>query len=106
MKKKLIGILLMMVVATQIFPVDGLRFWSQIMQSNDEISSSTMLTIEEEEVEEIQFKLKNVDSSKSYFYERLTVTALNQINYAIIAHLGSVIDRNDPILIPPPNPTA
>jgi len=106
MKKKLIGILLIMVVATQIFPVDGLRFWSQIMQSNDEITTSTMLTVEEEEVEEIQFKLKNIDSSKGHFYERFTDISMNQMNYANIAHLGSVIDRNDPILIPPPNPTA
>ncbi len=105
MKKKLIGILLILVVATQIFPVDGLRFWSQIMQSTDEISTNVLLTIEEEEVEQIQFKLKNIDASKVHFYERLSNVSNGQAVYKIISHIGEVIDRNDPILIPPPNPT-
>ncbi len=105
MKKKLIGVLLILVLSTQIFPVDGLRFWSQIMQSNDEISTSVLLTIEEEEVEQIQFKLKNIDSSKAHFYERVTNVSTAQAVYKIISHIGEVIDRNDPILIPPPNPT-
>jgi hypothetical protein len=105
MKKRLIGILLILVLATQIFPVDGLRFWSQIMQSTDEISTSVLLTIEEEEVEQVQFKLKNIDSSKAHFYERITNVSNVQAVYKTISHIGKVIDRNDPILIPPPNPT-
>lgn len=106
MKKRLIGVLLILVLSTQIFPVDGLRFWSQIMQSTDEISTSVLLTIEDEEVEQIQFKLKNIDSSKAHFYERVSNVSNAQAVYKIIAHIGEVIDRNDPILIPPPNPTA
>jgi len=104
MKKRLIGILLILVLSTQIFPVDGLRFWSQIMQSNDEISTSVLLIIEEEEVEHIHFKLKNIDSSKAHFYERITSESTVQAVYKTISHIGEVIDRNDPILIPPPNP--
>ena len=104
MKKRLIGLILTLVLATQIFPVDGLRFWSQIMQSTDEISTSVLLTIEEEEVEQIQFKLKNIDSSKAHFYERIINVSNAQAVYKTISHIGEVIDRNDPILIPPPNP--
>jgi hypothetical protein len=106
MKKRLIGIFLTLVVGTQVFPVDGLRFWSNLIQSKGHTTTATLLAFEEEEVEEIQFKLKTIESSKAYFYERFTDLSLNQITYGIVAHLGCVIDRNDPILIPPPNPTA
>lgn len=106
MKKRLIGILLTLVIATQVFPVDGIRFWSNLMQSSDHNTTSASLALEEEEVEEVQFKLKNIESSKVHFYERFIDLSLNQIKYGIVVQLGNVIDRNDPILIPPPNPTA
>ena len=50
--------ILTLVVATQVFPVDGLRFWSNLVQSNTQASTTTLLALEEEEVEEIQFKVK------------------------------------------------
>ena len=58
MKKRIIGILLTLVVATQVFPVDGLRFWSNLVQSNTQATTASILALEEEEVEEIQFKVK------------------------------------------------
>jgi hypothetical protein len=103
MKKRIIGILLTLVVATQVFPVDGFRFWSNLVQSNTQATTASILALEEEEVEEIQFKVKNIESSKAHFYDRFNDIALNQITYGIVAHLGCVIDRNDPIFIPPPN---
>lgn len=104
MKKRLIGIILTLVIAAQVFPVDGIRFWSNLMQSSDHNTTSVFLAIEEEELEAFQFKLKNIDSNKSHFYERFIDLSLNQITYGIVVQLGNIIDRNDPILIPPPNP--
>jgi len=103
MKKRIIGILLTLVVATQAFPVDGLRFWSNIVQSNDQAITATILALEEEEVEEIQYKVKNMESNHSMYFESQMASMLLSANYPIMTHLGAVIDRNNPILIPPPN---
>ena len=103
MKKRIIGIILTLVVATQVFPVDGLRFWSNIVQSNDQAITATILALEEEEVEEIQFKVKNMESNHSMYFESQMASMLLSAKYPIFAHLGKVIDRNSPILIPPPN---
>jgi hypothetical protein len=103
MKKRIIGILLTLVVATQVFPVDGFRFWSNLVQYKGEVTAVHLMTLGDEEVEEIQFKFKIIESSKAHFYDRFNYLSLNQITYGIVAHLGCVIDRNDPIFIPPPN---
>ena len=103
MKKRIIGILLTLVVATQVFPVDGLRFWSNLVQSNDHSITATILALEEEEVEEIQYKVKNMESNHSMYFENQIASTLLSAKYPIFAHLGKVIDRNSPILIPPPN---
>jgi hypothetical protein len=103
MKKRIIGILLTLVVATQVFPVDGLRFWSNLLQSNDHSITATILALEEEEVEEIQYKVKNMESNHSMYFESQMASMLLNAKYPIFAHLGKVIDRNSPILIPPPN---
>ena len=103
MKKRIIGILLTLVVATQVFPVDGLRFWSNLVQSNDHSITATILALEEEEVEEIQYKVKNMESNHSMYFESQMASMLLNAKYPIFAHLGKVIDRNSPILIPPPN---
>jgi hypothetical protein len=103
MKKRIIGILLTLVVATQVFPVDGLRFWSNLLQSNDHSITATILALEEEEVEEIQYKVKNMESNHSMYFESQMASILLSAKYPIFAHLGKVIDRNSPILIPPPN---
>jgi hypothetical protein len=103
MKKRIIGILLTLVVATQIFPVDGFRFWSNLVQFNTQSTTATILSLEEEEVEEIQFKVKNMESNHSMYFENQMASILLSANYPIMTHLGAVIDRNNPILIPPPN---
>lgn len=103
MKKRIIGILLTLVVATQVFPVDGIRFWSNIVQSNDQAITATILALEEEEVEEIQYKVKNMESNHSMYFESQMASMLLSAKYPIMTHLGAVIDRNNPILIPPPN---
>lgn len=103
MKKRIIGIILTLVVATQVFPVDGFRFWSNLVQSNAQSSTTNILALEEEEVEEIQFKVKNMESNHSMYFESQTASMLLAANYPIMTHLGAVIDRNSPILIPPPN---
>ena len=103
MKKRIIGILLTLVVATQIFPVDGFRFWSNLVQFNTQSTTATILSLEEEEVEEIQFKVKNMESNHSMYFESQMASMLLSANYPIMTHLGAVIDRNNPILIPPPN---
>lgn len=95
--------ILTLVVATQVFPVDGFRFWSNLAQSNGQATSSTLLALEEEEVEEIQFKVKNMESNHSMYFETPMASMLTSPNYPIMRHLGIVIDRNSPILIPPPN---
>ena len=103
MKKRIIGILLTLVVATQVFPVDGFRFWSNLVQSNTQATTASILALEEEEVEEIQFKVKNMESNHSMYFENQIASTLLSAKYPIIEHLGAVIDRNNPILIPPPN---
>jgi hypothetical protein len=103
MKKRLIGIFLTLVVASQVFPLDGLRFWSNIVQSNDHSIKATILALEEEEVEEIQYKVKNMESNHSMYFESQMASMLLSSKYPIFVHLGKVIDRNSPILIPPPN---
>jgi hypothetical protein len=103
MKKRIIGILLTLVVASQVFPVDGLRFWSNLVQSNDHSITATILALEEEEVEEIQYKVKNMESNHSMYFESQMASMLLSSKYPIFVHLGKVIDRNSPILIPPPN---
>jgi hypothetical protein len=103
MKKRIIGIILTLVVATQVFPVDGFRFWSNLVQSNAQSSTTNILALEEEEVEEIQFKVKNMESNHSMYFESQMASMLLSANYPIMTHLGAVIDRNNPILIPPPN---
>jgi len=103
MKKRIIGIILTLVVATQVFPVDGFRFWSNLVQSNTQATTASILALEEEEVEEIQFKVKNMESNHSMYFENQIASMLLSTKYPIIAHLGTVIDRNNPILIPPPN---
>ena len=103
MKKRIIGILLTLVVATQVFPVDGFRFWSNLVQSNTQATTASILALQEEEVEEIQFKVKNMESNHSMYFENQIAYMLLSAKYPIIAHLGAVIDRNNPILIPPPN---
>ena len=103
MKKRIIGIILTLVVATQVFPVDGLRFWSNLVQSNDHSITATILALEEEEVEEIQYKVKNMESNHSMYFESQMASMLLSSKYPIFVHLGKVIDRNSPILIPPPN---
>jgi len=103
MKKRIIGIILTLVVATQVFPVDGLRFWSNLVQSKAQATTASILALEEEEVEEIQFKVKNMESNHSMYFENQMASILLNANYPIMTHLGAVIDRNNPILIPPPN---
>ncbi len=95
--------ILTLVVVTQVFPVDGFRFWSNIVQSNTQATTATILAIEEEELEEIQFKVKNMESNHSMYFESQMASMLLSTNYPIMIHLGAVIDRNNPILIPPPN---
>ncbi len=57
MNKTWIGLFLLLILTTQIFPVEGLRFWSNLLQSEEHVTTASLI----------------------------------------------VIDRNDPILIPPPN---
>jgi len=103
MKKRIIGILLTLVVATQVFPVDGFRFWSNLVQSNTQVTTASVLALEEEEVEEIQFKVKNMESNHSMYFENQIASTLLSAKYPIMTHFGVVIDRNNPIIIPPPN---
>lgn len=103
MKKRIIGILLTFVVATQVFPVDGFRFWSNIVQSKAQATTASILALEEEEVEEIQFKVKNMETNHSMYFESQMASMTLIASYPILTHLGAVIDRNNPILIPPPN---
>jgi hypothetical protein len=106
MQKKWIGCLLLLVLTTQVFPVDGIRFWSNLLQSNTQTSTAVLYTMEEEEVEEIQFKLKNVDSNHSLYFESQASLRSKQAVHAIVSKMGKAIDRNEPILVPPPNQTA
>lgn len=106
MKKRLIGILLTMVVATQVFPIGRLVAWSNLIQFNGQDMTANLIILEDEEVEEIQFKVKQMESNHSMYLEGQIASIILLPNYPIITHLGKVIDRNNPILIPPPNPTA
>lgn len=103
MNKTWIGLFLLLVLTTQVFPVAGLRFWSNLLQAEEQIASTSLLVIEEEEVEQVQFKLKQIESSHSLFLESQLGQLANAMRHKIVDHLGVVTDRNDPIIIPPPN---
>ncbi|MBP5999870.1 MAG: hypothetical protein KA534_05390 [Sediminibacterium sp.] len=105
MIKKLIGSLLLIVLTTQVFPVDGIQFWTKLIQGKAQISTTDLIALEEEEVEEIQFKLKNIESNHSLYFESQARILSDQAAHSIIATMGKAVDRNDPILIPPPNPS-
>ncbi len=105
MKKSLIGYLLLLVLSTQVFPVDGIQFWAKLIQGKAQNSTAALLALEEEEVEQIQFKLKNIESNHSLYFESQAGILSNQAVHSIIATMGKAVDRNEPILIPPPNPS-
>ena len=106
MKKRLIGIFLLFILSTQLFPVDGIRFWSNIFHSNDQITSvNNILFYVEEEVDHVHFKLKNIESKHSLYFENQVGFLSNKAQHLIVSHMGKAIDRNVPILIPPPNAT-
>lgn len=105
MKKRLIGYVLLLVLITQVFPVDGMRFWTMLIQGKAQTSAAALVTLEEEEVEEIQFKLKTIESNHPLYFETRASILTNQAVHSIITKMGETIDRNDPILIPPPNPS-
>lgn len=105
MKKRLIGYVLLVVLTTQVFPVDGLRFWTKLIQGKAQNSTAALLALEEEEVEQIQFKLKNIESNHSLYFESQVRVLSDQAAHSIIATMGKAVDRNDPILTPPPNPS-
>jgi hypothetical protein len=44
-----------------------------------------------------------MESNHSMYFESQMASMLLSTNYPIMTHLGAVIDRNNPILIPPPN---
>lgn len=103
MKKSLIGYFLLLVLASQVFPADGYQFWTKLIQGNAQTSTSALLALEEEEVEQIQFKLKHIESHHSLYLESQPGILSKQAVHSIISKMGKAIDRNEPILIPPPN---
>lgn len=104
MRKNWIGLFLLLIVSSQVFPVEGIRFWTRLIQSYEAISTASLQVVEEEEVEQIQFKLKNIESNQSHYFEGQNGIYSDQVAYAIICKMGETIDRNEPIHIPPPNP--
>lgn len=103
MKKRLIGYFLLIVLSTQVFPVDGAQFWTNLIQGDAQASATDLMSIEEEDVEQIQLKLKNIESNHSLYFENLVGFLSNQILHSIIHKMGEATDRNEPIHIPPPN---
>lgn len=106
MKKRLIGYFLLIVLSTQVFPVDGAEFWTNLIQGDVETSATELIAMEEEEVEQIQFKLKNMESNHSLYFENQTGFLSEQKAHSIIHKIGEATDRNEPIHIPPPNSLA
>lgn len=103
MKKQLFVTILLFVAATQIFPVQGVRFWYNILQQEQQIDAPLAQIIEEEQLDELESKDKKVESSHSYFLEYGIFIAHLKSPNRVIVSLGQIIDRNEPILIPPPN---
>jgi hypothetical protein len=102
MKKRLIGFFLLLLLSTQVFPVDGAVFWKNLIQGDAQSASADLLAMEEEEVEQIEFKLKNIDSNHSLYFENLAGLLSVQKAHTIIPKMGEATDRNEPIHIPPP----
>lgn len=103
MKKRLIGYFLLIVLSTQIFPVDGAQFWTKLIQGDTQTSTADLIAMEEEEVEQIEFKLKNIESNHSLYFENHAGFLSEQKAHSIIHKMGEATDRNEPIHIPPPN---
>jgi hypothetical protein len=103
MKKRLIGYFLLLLLSTQVFPVDGAQFWTNLIQGDTQTSASDLMAMEEEEVEQIEFKLKNIESNHSLYFENIAGFLSEQMAHSIIHKMGEATDRNEPIHIPPPN---
>ena len=103
MKKRLIGYFLLIVLSTQVFPVDGAQFWTKLIQGDTQTSTADLIAMEEEEVEQIEFKLKNIESNHSLYFENHAGFLSAQEAHSIIHKMGEATDRNEPIHIPPPN---
>jgi len=106
MRKQFFATLFLLILSVQVFPVQGFEFWQDLIKGQSQENASMTQILDEEEVETLDFKIKKAESSHSFFFEFSSLSDPLQSPKWIIRSLGNIIDRNDPILIPPPNELA
>ncbi len=108
MRKQFFASLFLLILALQVFPVQGFYFWKQLIngKAQTNVPIAQVLEEEEEDVESLAFKIKMAESSHSYFLEFSTLELVSKSPKWLALSLGNIMDRNDPILIPPPNELA
>ena len=106
MRKQFFASLFLLILAVQIFPVQGFEFWHELIKGKSQANATMSQMLDEEEVETLAFKIKKAESSHSFFFEFTTLAAPLQSPKWFTLSLGNIMDRTDPILIPPPNELA
>lgn len=103
MRKRFFAILFIIIIGTQVFPYQGCQFWYNLIRYQNTIEAQLVQVIQEERFEEHVIKLKQPTTNFTYFseFQALLTTTNNRIR--VILSLGTLSDRADPLLIPPPN---
>lgn len=103
MSQRVIAILFLFIIGTQVFPFQGFQFWYNLIKFEDTIEAPMVQVIQEERFEQHAIKLKQPSNSFTHNlqFQALLISTKNRIR--VILSLGSLSDRSDPILIPPPN---
>lgn len=103
MRRKIVSTLFIFIIGTQVFPVQGFQFWYNLLKFDNTIDAPMVQVIQEERFEESHFKLKQPSASTPHCLEFQALLTSTNNRIRVILSLGSVSDRSDPIIIPPPN---
>jgi hypothetical protein len=103
MKQRFFATLFIIIIGTQVFPYQGCQFWYNLIKYKDTIEAPLVQVIQEERFEEHVIKIKQPNSNLTNYceFQALLTTTNNRIR--VILSLGELLDRSDPLLIPPPN---
>lgn len=103
MRRKIVSTLFIFIIGTQVFPSQGFQFWYNLLKFDNAIEAPMVQLIEEERFEESQLKLKQPSAGTPHWLEFKSLLTSTNNRFRVILSLGSLSDRSNPVLIPPPN---
>lgn len=104
MRKKALAIFFLLILSFQVFPIKGFQsLYNELVGASQEDSAFLQMTPEEEQVEEIGVKFANAENYHAHYFEMDVFLCFSGMSQQAILSIGETLDRNDPILIPPPN---